>query len=45
MIFAAVALFAAARIVDPSPGMESDDLIVCTHDATEFGAVTCRPNP
>ena len=35
----AVAIVAAAmRIVEPSPGMASDDFIVCTHDATEFGA-------
>ena len=27
-----------ARVIAPSPGMASDDLILCTADATEYGA-------
>ena len=37
-MFAVAIVAAAIRIVEPSPGMASDDFIVCTHDATEFGA-------
>ena len=38
MIIAAAILAALVRIVEPSAGIVPDDLIVCTHDATAFGA-------
>ena len=38
MICASFIFFAAVRIAQPSPGLAVDDLIVYTHDVTEFGA-------
>ena len=38
MTCASFIFFAAVRIAQPSPGLAVDDLIVYTHDVTEFGA-------
>ena len=38
MTCASLIFFAAVRIAQPSPGLAAEDLVVYTHDATEFGA-------